>query len=74
MDRGSGGEDVEKVEEKLEMEGDLEKEEEKFETAEDSDLELPLRELGKLKEKARNVTEALRALNTEGAVNKVARW
>ena len=74
MDRGSGGEDPEKEEGKFETEGVLEKEEGKFEIAEDSDLELPMRELGELKEKAKNVTEALRALDTEGAVNKVARW
>ena len=75
MDRGSGGGgDLEKEEGKFETEGDVEKEEGKSEIAQDSDLELPLRELGKLKEKAKNVTEALRALDTEGAINKVARW
>ena len=59
--RGSEG-DLEKEEGKFEIAKEcLEKEEEgKFEIAADSDLELPLRELEELKEKAKNVTEALR--------------
>ena len=57
--------DLEEEAGKFEMEGDLEEEAGKFKTdkeglAADSDLDLPMRELEELREKAKNVTEALR--------------